>query len=180
MDAIEPGRPFFGRPWAWLLFALLITAIPLVGYMVQAGMTWQEMHPAINAILNGSSTVFLVAGWFAVRGRDLAFHRACMVSAFAASTIFLTSYLIRFATTGAHRYPGDGLDRTIYLLVLLTHTVLAAAVVPMILRSLWLAWKGDYARHRRIARWTFPVWLYVSLTGVAVYVLLYHVGPALS
>jgi putative membrane protein len=173
-------RPFFGRPYAWLTFSLVLFAVPLVGYMVQAGLAWREMHPAINAMLNGTSAVFLATGWFAIKRRDRAFHRACMVSAFVASAVFLASYLARFATTGAHKYPHAGWDRTLYFVILFSHMVLAVAVLPMVLRSLWLAWKGRFAQHRRLARWTFPIWMYVSLTGVAVYVLLYHVGPALS
>jgi putative membrane protein len=173
-------RPQFGKPWAWLAFALVLVAVPLVGLMVQAGMTWTEMHPAINAVLNGASTVFLIAGWLAIRGRRIDFHRACMVSAFATSTIFLASYLTRFALTGAHRYPGDGWDRTVYLVVLASHSLLAALAVPLILRALWLGWKDRRAAHRRLARWTLPIWLYVSVTGVAVYLLLYQLGPALA
>jgi putative membrane protein len=172
-------RPFFGRPWAWLVFAIVMIAIPVVGYMVKAGLPWDEVHPALNAMLNGSSTVFLVAGWLAIRSDHTAFHRACMVSAFTASTAFLVSYLIRFAISGAHKYPGTGWDKTVYLIVLASHSLLALVVLPMVIRSLWLGWKGRYAEHRRIARWTLPIWLYVSVTGVAVYVMLYHVGPAL-
>jgi uncharacterized membrane protein YozB (DUF420 family) len=178
MESVD--RPFFGRPYAWLAFAIVLAAIPVVGFLVRARLPWDEMHPAINAMLNGTSSVFLIAGWFAIRRRLIAFHRACMVSAFISSGVFLASYLARFATTGAHKYPGAGLDKTIYLLILFSHMVLAALVVPLVLRSLWLGWKGRYAAHRRIARWTFPIWMYVSLTGVAVYVLLYHVGPALA
>ncbi len=173
------GRPVFGKPFAWLAFALALIAVPLVGYMVQAGLPWTRLHPAINAMLNGTSSVFLFAGYFAIRRRQLAFHRTCMVSAFVASGVFLASYLARFATTGAHKYPGTGVDKTIYLVILMTHMVLAVAVLPMVLRTLWLGWKGRWAEHRRLARWTFPIWAYVSLTGVAVYFLLYHVGPAL-
>ena len=110
--------PVFGRPWMWLAFALVLVAVPLVGYMVRAGLAWEEMHPAINAILNGSSTVFLIAGFFAIRARRIEFHRACMLSAFTTSGVFLASYLARFAMSGVHRYPGNGVDKTIYLLIL--------------------------------------------------------------
>lgn len=184
MDSAEPadalaGRTVFGKPFAWLAFALALIAIPLVGYMVQAGLPWTELHPAINAMLNGSSSVFLASGWFAIRRGQRAFHRTCMVSAFVMSTVFLASYLARFATTGAHKYPGAGADKTIYLVILFSHMVLAVAVVPMVLRTLYLGAKARWPAHRRLARWTFPIWMYVSLTGVAVYFLLYHVGPAL-
>ena len=176
---LSPGRPFFGKPYAWLAFALVLFAVPLVGYMVQAGLPWREMHPAINAMLNGTSAVFLAVGWFAIRARDRAFHRACMVSAFVSSSVFLASYLARFATTGAHRYPGEGWDKVLYLIVLGTHSLMALVALPLILRALWLGWKDRRAQHRRIARWAFPIWAYVSVTGVAVYFLLYHLGPAL-
>lgn len=174
------GRPFFGKPYAWLAFALALTAVPLVGYMVRADLPWDRMHPAINAMLNGTSTVFLLVGWLAIRRRDVAFHRACLVSAFGASTLFLASYLARFALSGTHRYPGDGWDKTLYLVILFSHMALAVVVLPMILRALWMGYRGRWAEHRKIARWAWPLWMYVSVTGVAVYVLLYHVGPALS
>ncbi|HUQ02388.1 MAG TPA: DUF420 domain-containing protein, partial [Kofleriaceae bacterium] len=99
--------------------------------------------------------------------------------AFTASTVFLVSYLARFATTGAHRYPGTGGDKTFYLVLLGTHTVMAAVVVPLVLRALYLALKDRRAQHRRIVRYAYPIWLYVSVTGVMVYVMLYHVGPAM-
>lgn len=173
------NRPVFGKPYAWLAFALVLVAVPLVGYMVRAGLTWTEAHPAVNAMLNGTSSVFLVAGWLAIRRRQIAFHRACMVSAFVASTVFLASYLARFATTGAHKYPGTGVDKTIYLVILMSHMVLAVVVLPLVLRALWLGLRGQWGKHRAIARWAWPIWIYVSLTGVAVYFMLYHLGPAL-
>jgi putative membrane protein len=172
--------PVFGRPWMWLAFALVLVAVPLVGYMVRAGLAWEQMHPAINAILNGSSTVFLIAGFFAIRARRIEFHRACMLSAFTTSGVFLASYLARFAMSGVHRYPGSGVDKTIYLLILGSHTLLAMAALPLVITTLVFGLRDRRARHRRIARWTLPIWLYVSLTGVCVYVLLYHVGPALN
>jgi putative membrane protein len=173
------GRAFFGKPFAWLAFALLLVAVPLVGYMVRAGLPWNRLHPAINAMLNGTSAVFLASGWFAIRRRQIAFHRACMISAFTASSVFLASYLARFALTGAHKYPGAGWDRSLYLAILLSHMVLALIVLPMVLRTLYLGLKGRWAAHRKLARWTWPIWMYVSVTGVAVYFLLYHLGPAL-
>ncbi|MBE7451194.1 MAG: DUF420 domain-containing protein [Kofleriaceae bacterium] len=154
--------------------------VPLAGWLLQSGWPWTRIHPAVNAMLNGAATIFLIAGGIAIRKRKLAFHRLCMLAAFTASTVFLTSYLVRFATTGAHRYPGSGGDKSFYLVLLGTHTVLAAAAVPLILRALWLAWHDRRPQHRRIARWAYPIWLYVSVTGVAVYVMLYHVGPSLT
>ncbi len=180
MRADAAPRPLFGQPFAWLVLAVVLAMVPLAGWLLQSGWAWTRIHPAVNAMLNGAATIFLVAGGIAIRKRKLAFHRLCMLAAFTASTVFLTSYLVRFATTGAHRYAGSGGDKSFYLVLLGTHTVLAAAAVPLILRALWLAWHDRRPQHRRIARWAYPIWLYVSVTGVAVYVMLYHVGPSLT
>ncbi len=180
MRADAAPRPLFGQPFAWLVLAVVLAMVPLAGWLLQSGWPWTRIHPAVNAMLNGAATIFLIAGGIAIRKRKLAFHRLCMLAAFTASTVFLTSYLVRFATTGAHRYPGSGGDKSFYLVLLGTHTVLAAAAVPLILRALWLAWHDRRPQHRRIARWAYPIWLYVSVTGVAVYVMLYHVGPSLT
>ncbi|WP_428265286.1 DUF420 domain-containing protein [Haliangium sp.] len=171
-------RPFFGKPFMWLLFALLLLVVPLVGYMLQSDMVWDQVHPAINAILNGTSTVFLIAGFIAIKRRRIGFHKQCMVAAFTTSALFLASYLTRFAISGTHRYPGDGIDKIVYLVILFSHMALAAAVVPMILRSLYLAWRGRNQAHRKIARITWPVWFYVSITGVIVYLMLYPIAGA--
>lgn len=178
LSAPPPGiaRPFFGQPFGWLLLAVSLAMVPIAAAIVRTDWPWTRMHPALNATLNGSAAVFLIAGGLAIRRRAIGLHRRCMLTAFGASTAFLVSYLIRFATTGAHRYPGHGADKTFYLVLLGTHTVLAAAAVPLIFRALWFAGSGQLPRHRRAARWAYPVWLYVSLTGVAVYVMLYHVG----
>jgi putative membrane protein len=129
--------------------------------------------PALNAFLNGISALFLALGFRFIRRGAIAPHRACMLSAFSASVVFLVSYLAYHAQVGHVRYPGSGLDRTIYLGILLTHTVLAFVIVPMILRTLYLAVKQRFAEHRRLARWTLPIWFYVSVTGVVIFVMLY-------
>jgi putative membrane protein len=141
--------------------------------------TWAELHPALNAVLNASAAVCLAIGWRAIVGRDLARHRAAMLSAIACSGVFLVSYVIRFLTTGAHRYPGEGWDRTLYLAILASHTLLALVALPLVLRTAYLALTSQLPRHRRIARWTLPIWAYVSFTGVVVYLMLYHLAPAL-
>lgn len=143
-------------------------------------MSWDTLHPAINAALNATCAVLLVLGRLAIADRDQARHRKLMLAAFATSTVFLISYLIRFATSGSHKYPGDGLDKVFYLVVLFSHMVLAAVLVPLVLRALQLALRGDFARHRRLVRWGWPIWMYVSVTGVIVYVMLYHLAPALA
>lgn len=167
---------FYGRPFLWLLLALGLLAVPAVGAMWRSGMPWAEIHPAINAILNAISAIFLLTGFVAIRRRHIALHRSCMVAAVTASCIFLVSYLARFASTGTHRYPSEGWDRTLYLSILFSHMVLAAIIVPMILRALLLARRKQFVAHRRIARVLWPIWIYVSVTGVAVYLMLYHLA----
>lgn len=171
-------KPFFTRPFLWVLFALVLLAVPLIGYMLQSDMGWNQAHPAINAVFNGASTVFLIVGYAAIRRRNIDLHKQCMVAAFVTSALFLASYLTRFAISGTHRYPGDGLDKIVYLVILFSHMVLAAVALPMILRSLYLGWRVRYAEHRKIARLTWPVWIYVSVTGVIVYLMLYPIAGA--
>lgn len=128
--------------------------------------------PALNAALNASSAVLATIGWIQIRRKNVATHRACMIGALALSTVFLISYLTYHARAGTTHYGGEGWLRTVYFAILLTHTPLAAVIVPMILVVVYRAWKGDLARHRRWARVTLPLWLYVSVTGVAIYFLL--------
>jgi len=142
-------------------------------------MTWEQLHPAINAALNLTCFVLLVLGRVAIARGDVALHKKRMLGAFAASTVFLISYVIRFATTGAHRYPGDGWDKMFYLLMLFSHMVLAVALVPLVIGALRRALRGDYPAHKRLVRFTWPIWMYVSVTGVLVYLMLYHLAPAL-
>jgi putative membrane protein len=134
--------------------------------------------PSLNATLNAASAVLLFLGWRAIRAGRKELHRALMVAACGSSTLFLAGYLTRIALTGTHRFPGGGALRVAYLAVLASHTVLAALTLPLVLRTLQLSLTSRFAEHRRIARFTFPVWLYVSATGVAVYVMLYHLAPA--
>jgi uncharacterized membrane protein YozB (DUF420 family) len=132
------------------------------------------IFPAINATLNGSSAVLLLAGrWFISRGR-MAIHRAFMLAAVVTSSLFLASYLYYHAHVGSVHFQGQGWSRPIYFTILITHTVLAAAIVPMVIVTLSRALRQRFDRHRAIARWTFPLWLYVSVTGVIIYFMLYH------
>jgi len=143
-------------------------------------MTLHDLLPTLNAALNATSGVLLVAGWRAIRaGRRVERHRRLMLAALAVSTAFLAGYLVRVALTGTHRWPGGGVARTVYLTVLLSHTALAALVPPLVAVTLWLARKGRFPAHRRVARWTFPIWAYVSATGVLVYLMLYQLAPRL-
>jgi uncharacterized membrane protein YozB (DUF420 family) len=131
--------------------------------------------PAVNATLNSLSTLLLVTGYVLIKQRRLIAHRNVMIAAVVCSTLFLTSYLVYHAQVGSVRFPGTGLPRTIYLTILLTHTVLAATVPVLAAITVWRAYKKRWSRHMAIARWTLPIWLYVSVTGVVVYWMLYQV-----
>jgi putative membrane protein len=139
--------------------------------------TIASVLPAVNALLNATAALLLVLGFRAIRAGHLRRHRALMLGALGASLLFLVGYFTRIALTGTHAFPGSGGFRAAYLAILASHTVLAALAGPMILRTLFLAVKARFPAHRRIARATLPVWLYVSVTGVAVYVMLYHLAP---
>ncbi|MEK6631656.1 MAG: DUF420 domain-containing protein [Acidobacteriota bacterium] len=130
--------------------------------------------PALNATLNAVAALFLATGYFFIRRRQIGAHRACMLSACTASALFLVSYVIYHASAGSKPFPGTGPIRTMYFVILATHVVLAAAIVPMALVTLIRALRKRFDRHKRIARWTLPIWLYVSVTGVVIYVMLYH------
>jgi uncharacterized membrane protein YozB (DUF420 family) len=130
--------------------------------------------PALNATLNATCGVLLVIGWVLIKRGRIRQHRAVMIAAVCASALFLISYLVYHAQVGSVRFTGQGAIRTVYFTVLLTHTILAAAIVPMVIVTFSRGLAGKYDRHRRIARWTLPIWLYVSVTGVIVYVMLYR------
>jgi uncharacterized membrane protein YozB (DUF420 family) len=130
--------------------------------------------PTLNAALNTLSAVLLCAGYLFIRAKQIRAHRACMLAAFSCSILFLVSYLIYHYQVGSVPYQGQGWIRTVYFAILLTHTILATAVVPLVLITLARALRENFAGHRRIARWTFPIWLYVSVTGVIVYLMLYR------
>jgi len=130
--------------------------------------------PALNATLNATSAVLLTTGWILIRRGRIAQHRAVMIAAVCTSALFLISYLVYHAQVGSVRFTKQGPIRAVYFTILLTHTVLAAAIVPLVLVTLTRALRARYERHRRIARWTMPIWLYVSVTGVIVYLMLYQ------
>jgi uncharacterized membrane protein YozB (DUF420 family) len=133
--------------------------------------------PHLNATLNATSFVLLVAAlFFILRGR-VAAHRAAMLAALGVSGLFLISYVVYHAQYGSVRFTGEGFVRPLYFTILITHVVLAVVIVPLITITLRRALRGDFERHRRIARWTYPLWLYVSITGVIVYLMLYRLYP---
>ena len=133
--------------------------------------------PLVNATLNATAAVLLVWGYILIRRRSIALHRKVMLAAFATSSVFLCCYLIYHYNVGSVPFPGTGALRTVYLSILATHTALAAAVPPLAIITLSRGLRERYDRHRRIARWTLPIWLYVSVTGVVVYLMLYRMKP---
>lgn len=132
--------------------------------------------PTVNAVLNAAAAALLATGYRMIRQGRREEHRRLMLAAFAVSVLFLVSYLVYHFEVGSVRFTGTGPIRTVYFAVLLSHTILAAAVPPLAVVTLWRALRGRREAHRRIARWTLPIWLYVSATGVAVYWMLYHLG----
>ena len=130
--------------------------------------------PTVNAVLNGSSAVLLTTGFLFIRRRKVAAHRACMLGAFAVSVLFLVGYLVYHYHTGSRAFTGRGSIRPIYFVLLVSHIVLAATIIPLALTTINRGLSAQFPRHARVARWTLPIWLYVSVTGVLVYLLLYH------
>lgn len=130
--------------------------------------------PALNAGLNALSGSLLGMGYAMIRRGRVRAHKAFMLAAVGVSTLFLVSYVVYHYHAGSTRFPGTGWVRTLYLSILVTHAVLAAAVIPLAAVTLVRAWREDFPSHRRIARWTLPIWFYVSVTGVIIYVMLYH------
>jgi uncharacterized membrane protein YozB (DUF420 family) len=136
-------------------------------------MNVQEL-PLVNAILNGSSALLLTFGYYLIRKKKTRHHHRVMITAFCVSCLFLASYLFYHASVGSVRYTGQGWLRAVYFSILISHTLLAALVPPLAIITLILAVRERFDRHRRLARWTFPIWLYVSFTGVVIYLMLYR------
>lgn len=137
-----------------------------------------NVFPALNASLNGASAVLITTGRLLIRKKKVQLHRACMIAAVVTSSLFLISYLYYHAHVHSVHFPGQGWVRPVYFTILISHTLLAATVVPLVILSLSYGLRQKFDRHRRIARWTFPVWLYVSVTGVVVYIMLYQIYGA--
>ena len=133
--------------------------------------------PLLNAILNATSAVLLSSGYVAIRRRRITVHQACMIAACVTSALFLTSYVIYHAQVGSKLFLGQGTIRLVYFAVLISHTILATVIVPLVAMTLYRAWRAQWASHRRLARWTLPLWIYVSVTGVVIYVMLYQLYP---
>ena len=133
--------------------------------------------PTFNAACNATCATLLLVAYIAIRQGRVQLHMRCMLSAVATSALFLTGYLTRMALSGPHHFVGTGGWKIAYLILLFSHMVLAVALLPAVARTLFLASRERFAEHRRIARWVWPVWMYVSVTGVCVYVILYHLAP---
>src|SRR5918996_541863 len=133
--------------------------------------------PHLNACLNGTSALLLFSGYTFIRSRNVIAHRACQIGALGISLLFLASYLTYHYHHGATRFQGTGLARPIYFTVLTSHTILAMVIVPLVILTFYRAFRGEFSKHRRIARITLPLWLYVSITGVIVYLMLYQIYP---
>ena len=167
------------RAVAWsigLISAVVVAAVGalLLGPRTPAGGLDVSALPALNAALNATSAALLVVGYAFIRRRRITAHLTCMLGAFAVSALFLASYVVYHYHAGSRPFTGQGWIRPVYFLVLVTHVVLAAAILPLALTTIWRAAAGRFDRHVRLARWTLPVWLYVSLSGVAIYWMLYR------
>ncbi|MEE9169747.1 MAG: DUF420 domain-containing protein [bacterium] len=131
--------------------------------------------PTLNATLNGISFAILLTGYYFIRQGKIIAHKTCMLSALAASILFLTSYLVYHYNVGSVRFTKEGWIRPVYFTILISHTILAVTVVPLAVVTLYRAWKEKFTKHVKIARWTLPIWLYVSVTGVIIYLMLYRI-----
>lgn len=138
-----------------------------------------NMLAPVNALLNATSGMLLFAGWFAIRRKRIEMHRRRMQGAIVISAIFLVTYLVRVGLTGTHKFPEIGFVRSVYLFILASHTLLAMVAFPLVIATFRLARKGNFETHRKLARVTFPIWAYVSVTGIVVYLMLYQLAPLL-
>lgn len=159
-----------------LVSAVVVAAVALLllGRSGTGGQLNVAALPALNAALNGTSALLLATGFVSIRRRQVTAHRTCMLSAFVVSTLFLVSYVVYHFYAGSKPFGGQGWIRPVYFVLLLTHVVLAAAMVPLALTTIFRGLGAQIDRHRRIARWTLPIWFYVSVTGVVIYWMLYH------
>jgi len=134
--------------------------------------------PLLNAVLNTTSSVFLLLGYYFIRRKRKALHKKMMITALCTSTLFLLSYLVYHYNVGSVKFTGQGFARTVYFSILISHTILAVGVPPLAIVTLTRALRERFDQHKRIARWTLPIWLYVSVTGVIVYIMLYQLFPS--
>ena len=174
-----PGTPDPVADRRFFIFNAVVSvaALSLLSYLLllrrgAAGSADVSFLPAVNASLNALAATLLFCGWVAIKRHHWRIHRFFMVAAFAASALFLVSYLVYHAVHGDTRYTGTGAMRTVYFSVLASHVVLSATVVPLALTAFWFAWRRQFGRHRRVTRVLWPIWMYVSITGVSIYFML--------
>jgi len=179
VDTVEPDR--IESPAVRWVIGVLSVAVVTAVVIVLYGMPERGAAPGtpgslatVNAILNGSTACFLLTGYVFIRKKNIKAHRACMVTAFVLSSLFLVTYLIHHAQVGSVPFQHEGWIRRVYFAVLVPHVALAIVILPLALFTIYRGWTGRIAQHRKIARWTLPLWLYVSVSGVAVYLMLYH------
>lgn len=159
------------------VLVVVVVAVLTLAPKPANGAPGASILPTLNAVLNATSALFLSIGYVFIRRRRVTAHLCCMLTAFVASTLFLVSYVVYHYQAGSRPFAGQGWVRGVYFALLISHIVLAAVIVPLALTTIYRAWQGTFDRHRRIARWTLPIWLYVSVTGVIVYWMLYHLVP---
>ena len=133
---------------------------------------WVDQLPALNALLNSTSTVLILSGYVAIRQKNYIRHMKLMLTAFITSSLFLVSYLVYHNFVGHTPFPGQGWIRPVYFTILISHIILSASVVPLVLTSYYYAFSGQFSTHRKVSKWTFPIWLYVSVTGVMIFFIL--------
>lgn len=170
-------RDRLALPVIGVVSALVVFSVGFLLLGRQTGMqngTGVSALPALNAFLNGTSALLLTIGYLFIRRKKVTAHKNCMLAAFGVSSFFLVSYVIYHYQAGSVAFEGTGFIRPVYFTLLISHIVLAACIVPLALVTIYRAWSEQFDRHRRIARWTLPIWLYVSVTGVIVYWMLYR------
>lgn len=175
---VNPRLPKTRASWLISAVSLLVVLIVAVLLLVPRGTPSSHLDvsalPLLNASLNAASGILLAAGYVFIRRRQVRRHGFCMLAAFGLSALFLVSYVIHHTIVGSIPFTGQGWIRPIYFTILTSHIILAALVLPLALTTLHRAWQGMFVQHRPIARWTLPIWLYVSVSGVVIYVMLYH------
>ncbi|MGV3620834.1 MAG: DUF420 domain-containing protein [Archangium sp.] len=184
MATASPSAPPTDRTFFIFNGVVSALALALLSWLLlfHGGLQGSEVNlrfmPAVNACLNASAATLLVAGWVAVKRGRADIHRYLMVAAFAASALFLVGYLAYHAVHGDTKFGGTGTIRTVYLLLLASHVLLSIGIVPMSLTAFWFAWKKEFSRHTKVTRVLWPIWLYVSVTGVVVFLMLRPYYPA--
>ncbi len=173
---VAPESP--AAPWVIGVLSVVVVAAVMIVLYAMPGRGPTPGTPGVlatvNAILNGGTACFLLTGYVFIRKRKIKAHRTCMVTAFVLSSLFLVTYLIHHAQVGSVPFQHEGWIRGVYFAVLVPHVTLAAVIVPLALFTIYRGWTGRIEKHREIARWTLPLWLYVSVSGVVVYLMLYH------